>query len=103
MQAPPAVRLLPVPQPDEGDGGSRQGETIAAGALVLKPRTERRPFASPLYRKAYLMKSTVNPELALQDTTSCVYRVNDIHLSSWARNLEQSDDGHVYCPFATRN
>ena len=90
MQSPAAVRLVPRPQPDEGDGGTRQGETIAAGALALRPRTERRPFASPLYRKAYLMKSLVNAELELQDTTSCVYQVNDIHLNSWARNLEKS-------------
>ena len=96
MQGPPARRLLPGPQPDEGDGGLRQGETIAAGALVLKPRNERRPFASPLYRKACLMKPTVNAELELQDTTSCVYQVNDIHLNSRARNLEKSHDGHVY-------
>ena len=75
---PEPVRLA------EGDGGSRQGEIVAAGAIVLKPqvatagavvlkpRSERRPFAFPLGRKSYLMKSTVNAELELQDTTSCV-------------------------------
>ena len=52
MQAPTAVHLVPNQQGTEGGGGSRPGETIAAGTVTLKPRPERRPFASPFYRKS---------------------------------------------------
>ena len=54
------------------------------------------PFASPLYRKSFLMKPTVNAELELQDTKPCVYQVNDVRLKAWTRNVEKRDDGHPY-------
>ena len=72
MQAPTVVRLVPNLQSSEGDGGSRLGETIATGTMILQPRSESRPFASPLYRKAYLMRPAVDVQLELQDNKPCV-------------------------------
>jgi hypothetical protein len=73
--------------------GTRQGET-EPGVFDLLPRSEKRPFQSPLYRKGFTMENEV--DIAKELEKDIVVQVNDVQLNCWARTLVKKPDGHFY-------
>ena len=71
--------------------GTHQGEA-EPGVFDLRPRSDKRPFQSPLYRKGFTMESEV--DIARELEKDIVVQVNDVQLNSWARTLVKKPDGH---------
>jgi hypothetical protein len=98
------VSTPPLPPPAEAPGGSRQGEA-EGGAIVrpgetrqgeaggLGPNSDRRPFESPLYRRAYQFEQIASIEA--EHGQRITVQANDVPLNSWARALLRKY-GHFY-------